>query len=307
LRGRILVATIIILTLALIHSGRADVISSHVVINEFESNPPSGGSQYVELYNPTPAEIDIGGWIIRAVRGGQSYDISIGTLLPPGSFWQTTLPGQFIHKDGDMLLLMNAERVVVDQTPMLSDAATPGDAMTWQRTPDAGTDWRFFEGTQGQTNSQTTATTTTTEEATTTTSSEEATTTTMTSEEQTTTTTSEEQTTTTTTQQQTTTTTTEQTTTSTTYQQTMTSTTQQQATTQTGPAESFGIGFAFAVIGIGAGAAGAAGGLAAFSSGERYPEVFAYAGYYYCRRHRVPVWLVQGGLWCPIERKFLRP
>ena len=35
-------------------------------------------------------------------------------------------------------------------------------------------------------------------------------------------------------------------------------------------------------------------------------EVFVYGGYYYCRKHRVPLWYVNGGLWCPVERRSLR-
>jgi hypothetical protein len=69
---------------------------------------------------------------------------------------------------------------------------------------------------------------------------------------------------------------------------------------------SSGIGFAFVVIAIGAGVASAAGGLAVAVTGQPYSEMFTYGGYYYCRRHRVPVWYVQGWPWCPFERRFLR-
>lgn len=72
------------------------------------------------------------------------------------------------------------------------------------------------------------------------------------------------------------------------------------------PVSGLGTGFGFAMIGIGAGVGAAAAGIAAVLS-RPSSEVFGYSGYYYCRRHRVPVWLVQGGLWCPVERRFLRP
>ena len=101
----------------------------------------------------------------------------------------------------------------------------------------------------------------------------------------------------TTTQQQTTTTT-EHLTSSTTHITTAT-------TTQVGPGP--GIGFAFATIAIGVGMASAAGGLAVAATARPYSEVFAYAGYYYCRKHRVPVYYVQGWLWCPVDRRYLRP
>jgi len=113
-----------------------------------------------------------------------------------------------------------------------------------------------------------------------------------------------QQTTTITTQQSTT----QTTTTTTTTQQSTTSTTQATTatTTQVGPGP--GIGFAFAVIGIGAAAAGAGAGIAAGSRPRSArSEVFTYAGYYYCRKHRTPVLYVQGQLWCPVEQRYLRP
>jgi hypothetical protein len=113
--------------------------------------------------------------------------------------------------------------------------------------------------------------------------------------------------TTTTTSQQLTTSTTEThtTTTSTSYHTTTTAQSQETTwTSQTTRVESFGVGFGFAFIGIGAGVAAAALGVAVAVSGQS--EVLAYGGYYYCSRHRVPVWFVAGRPWCPIERRYLR-
>jgi parallel beta-helix repeat protein len=65
-------------------------------------------------------------------------------------------------------------------------------------------------------------------------------------------------------------------------------------------------GLAFAVMGIGVGVAAAGVGVAVAMSRRGGSEVLSYGGYYYCRRHRVPVWFVNGGLWCPIEQRHLR-
>ena len=73
-----------------------------------------------------------------------------------------------------------------------------------------------------------------------------------------------------------------------------------------GVVQASGTGLGFAVIAIGAGAAAAAGGLAVAISQPR-SEVYAFAGHYYCRKHRAPVWSVESRLWCPIERRFLKP
>jgi hypothetical protein len=66
-----------------------------------------------------------------------------------------------------------------------------------------------------------------------------------------------------------------------------------------------GVGFAFAVIAIGAGIASAGGGLAVAATGQPRSEVFTYGGYYYCRKHRVPLWYIHGSLWCPVEQRYL--
>lgn len=65
-------------------------------------------------------------------------------------------------------------------------------------------------------------------------------------------------------------------------------------------------GLAFAVIAIGAGVAAAGVGVAVAASSRSGSEVFAYGGYYYCRKHRVPVSYVNGRLWCPFEQRHLR-
>jgi len=67
-----------------------------------------------------------------------------------------------------------------------------------------------------------------------------------------------------------------------------------------------GAGLAFAVIGIGAGVAAVGAGVAFAASGQPGSRVFAYGGYYYCRKHGVPVLLVNGRLWCPVEGNYLR-
>ena len=124
-------------------------------------------------------------------------------------------------------------------------------------------------------------------------------------------TTTAQQTTTTTTQPSTTSTTsTTLTTTATTTTQpltTSTTSTTHTTTTTTQVGSTTGGGFAFVIIAIGAGIASALGGLAIAASGRPSSEVFAYGGYYYCRRHRVPVWDVQGSLWCPVEQRYLDP
>ena len=63
--------------------------------------------------------------------------------------------------------------------------------------------------------------------------------------------------------------------------------------------------FGFMILAIGAGAGTACGGIAAAASLSRGPQVFAYGGYYYCGKDRVPLYSVSSWLWCPQERLYL--
>jgi len=128
-------------------------IADHVVINEFEQNPPGDdvGTEFVELFNPTSQPVDIGNWIIHTTHGDiESYIIPTGTVVSAGGFWGTALPGQFIDNEQDSLVLLNALGQTVDQTPNLSDQ--DNDANSWQRYPDGSDNWVFAPTTRSAIN-----------------------------------------------------------------------------------------------------------------------------------------------------------
>jgi len=72
------------------------------------------------------------------------------------------------------------------------------------------------------------------------------------------------------------------------------------------PSPTSSVGVAFAVIGIGVGGAAAGAGFAIAMSGRQGSEVMDFGGYYYCRKHRVPLWYVEGKLWCPLHQRHVR-
>jgi hypothetical protein len=74
--------------------------------------------------------------------------------------------------------------------------------------------------------------------------------------------------------------------------------------TPSGAGVNVGVGFAFVGIGLGIAVAGI--GVAFALSGQRGSEVIVYGGWYYCRKHRVPLWYIQGHLYCPVEERYLR-
>src|SRR5438128_12037930 len=66
---------------------RVQAVSTTVVISEFRTRGPNGGSdEFVELYNVTNSPIDIGGWKISGSNntGGVSTRVTIttGTMIP---------------------------------------------------------------------------------------------------------------------------------------------------------------------------------------------------------------------------------
>jgi hypothetical protein len=119
-------------------------VISHVVINEVEQNPPGDDSnhEWLVLYNPTEAAVDIAGWRIQTTHGrSETYAIPAGIMLPPGGAWNVTFPGQIIDNEDESLVLLNAQGQVIDSTPTLTDTAD--DSNTWQRSPDGSDNWIY--------------------------------------------------------------------------------------------------------------------------------------------------------------------
>ena len=55
---------------------------SQILINEVETNPAgSDTSEFVELYNPTPADIDVSGWSISPSATWKTLEIPDGTII----------------------------------------------------------------------------------------------------------------------------------------------------------------------------------------------------------------------------------
>ena len=138
---------------ASIPSTEAQLITSNVVINEFEQNPPGDerdtGGEFVELFNPTGSSVDISGWTLTTTHGDIcSYTIPSGTTLDKGPYcWVVTFSGQCIDNyDPDSVVLRDKSGREVDRTPAKTD--TTSDTSSWQRIPDAGTSWEFTMATK---------------------------------------------------------------------------------------------------------------------------------------------------------------
>jgi hypothetical protein len=90
-----------------------DAIQS-LTINEFLP-APSSGNEWVEIHNPTPYTITIGGAYIDDISGGSSpSQITAGTQIAPGGFFVMEFSSVFNNSGDDVRLLMSDGTTVID-------------------------------------------------------------------------------------------------------------------------------------------------------------------------------------------------
>ncbi|MBT8242259.1 MAG: hypothetical protein HKP34_00905 [Nitrosopumilus sp.] len=134
--------------------------SDHVVINEVDINPPGDDStsisEWVELYNPTDANVDIGGWEIASTTVlKKTMTISPGTIIKPGQFLTYSYQSVWFTDANESVELRDENNVVVDKTPGLTDIQN--SFTSWQRLydgfdSDSSSDWKFVTSTAGSSN-----------------------------------------------------------------------------------------------------------------------------------------------------------
>ena len=135
-------------------------ISDNVVINEVDINPPgndsSSISEWVELYNPTDSDIDIGNWEIASTTVlKKTMTLPSGTIIESGQFLTYSYQTVWFTDIGESVELRNHSGVVIDKTPTLSD--TLNDFKSSQRIfdgfdLDSSDDWKFVTSTAGSSN-----------------------------------------------------------------------------------------------------------------------------------------------------------
>ncbi|MFP4196712.1 MAG: lamin tail domain-containing protein [Methanomassiliicoccales archaeon] len=136
---------------------------NHVVINEFEQNPPGPdrGNEWIELYNPTDQVVDLSGWSVKTSHGIQALE-RLDVSIMPGSRLVYTFPSQALDNGGrdkfplnECVTLLDEEGRRVDSTPWAEDHHN--DERSWQRSYDGSDRWVFKEATKGATNGKRTA------------------------------------------------------------------------------------------------------------------------------------------------------
>ncbi|MFQ5573599.1 MAG: lamin tail domain-containing protein [Nitrosopumilaceae archaeon] len=135
-------------------------IADYVVINEIDINPPGDDSrsvsEWVELYNPTDDEINLGGWTISSTTVlKKTLTIPSGTILEPGRFLAYSHVKVWFTDVSERVELRDSNGILVDETPEISDLKS--DFTSWQRIydgldTDSSSDWKFESSNAGSSN-----------------------------------------------------------------------------------------------------------------------------------------------------------
>ena len=139
---------------------QSNPISDNVVINEIDTNPPGDDSQsiseWVELYNPTDSEIDIGGWEVASTTIlKKTLIIPEGTTIEAGKFKTFSYTTVWFPDVNELVQLRDSDGVIIDQTPTITDL--DNDFSSWQRIydgydTDSSSDWEFATSNVGLSN-----------------------------------------------------------------------------------------------------------------------------------------------------------
>jgi len=130
-------------------SANVQSVADHVVINEFELNPPGDDrdQEWVEFYNPTALIVDLGGWRLQTTAGKiESVMIPSGASINPDGYYIVTGPGQWLDNENESIILFDKDGREVDRTPVKSD--TDDNGYSWQRYPDGAESWVYAPSTR---------------------------------------------------------------------------------------------------------------------------------------------------------------
>ena len=134
--------------------------SENVVINEVDINPPGDDSttisEWIELYNPTDSEIDIGGWQIASTTIlKKTMTIPSNTVIESGQFLTYSYQSVWFTDANESVELRDENNIIIDKTPAITDIQN--DFTSWQRLYDgydsnSSDDWKFSTSTAGSSN-----------------------------------------------------------------------------------------------------------------------------------------------------------
>jgi len=134
--------------------------ADHVVINEVDINPPGDDStsisEWIELYNPTDSDVDLGGWSVASTTIlKKTMTIPSGNVIKSGQFLTYSYQNVWFTDVNESVELRDENNLVIDKTPVITDLQN--DFTSWQRLYDGfdsndSADWKFATSTAGSSN-----------------------------------------------------------------------------------------------------------------------------------------------------------
>lgn len=144
----------------IVYAYAEDATTANIVINEVDTNPPGDDakaiSEWVELYNPTSQNVDIGGWKIASTTATKkTLTIPMGTTIKPGQFSVYSYTNLWFTDVSEKVQLKDKSGKIIDETPVITDQKN--DFSSWQRKydgldTDTSNDWTFRMSSVGSSN-----------------------------------------------------------------------------------------------------------------------------------------------------------
>jgi endonuclease YncB( thermonuclease family) len=134
-------------------SSADDNEEGNIMINEIELNPQSNDvdMEWIELYNPSDSDVNIGDYRIRTSKS-TVIDLPSDAEIKAGETYVIELDRQLLSDIAEIVLLESGSGEVVDRTPSFVDRSD--DSRTWQRMPDGNNEWQFASDTEEELNGQ---------------------------------------------------------------------------------------------------------------------------------------------------------
>lgn len=110
----------------------------HLILSEFVSNPVDGAEEWIEIYNPTDAAVNLEGWTVRdaTLRSSPFTDAAIDA----GAYAIIMSPSGQLNNGGDTIELVDPDGTVIDALVYGSEeVAAPGKGYALARINDTWT------------------------------------------------------------------------------------------------------------------------------------------------------------------------
>jgi endonuclease YncB( thermonuclease family) len=134
-------------------SSADDNEEGNIMINEIELNQQSNDDdmEWIELYNPSDSDVNIGDYRIRTSKS-TVIDLPSDAEIKAGETYVIEVDRQLLSDIAEILVLESGSGEIVDRTPSFVDRSD--DSRTWQRMPDGNNEWQFASDTEEELNGQ---------------------------------------------------------------------------------------------------------------------------------------------------------